>query len=312
MGILILRSSATAGGGGGSWADTIVDFSNFAPELATAGRIVGLNLDNNDYGARADTTNNASVTRIAGGSWDGTAAIRLRPPTGSINNADATYCGIANGIDLSNSGTQSIFRARAGWTMYCGAQWHLLGANSKVTGFLGATTVNGATSANARTAIFDQQWEPGNVTHKVYAVTAATVQSYHQPVSGTAPDGGPDTDKLLQQAATINHAANPPQTGQEWLYWEEYIDYRQDLGNALGLHRVDVWARDGHLGYLEIPLNHNSSWDYSYQYIRTFEYLGGLFNDPSTAHADNFCDVSHFRMMANTATQMGPPSGFLL
>lgn len=296
-----------------SWADVIVDFSDFPPELATAGRIVGLNLDNNDYGARADTTNNASVTRIAGASWDGSAAIRLRPPTGSTPNSDQTYCGIANGLDISNGGANSVFRARVGWTMYCGAQWHLLSANAKVTGFLGAQTAGGATSASARAAVFDQWWHPiEGRTHKLYAVTAMTTQSWHQPISGAFPDEGPDEDKLLQQRSTINHAANPPQTGQEYLYWEQFVDYTQTNGNANGLNRLDVWARDGHLGYLEIPLNHEPSWNYAYQYIRTFEYLGGLFNDPSTAHADNYCDVSHFRMRANSATQMGPPPGFLL
>jgi fibronectin type III domain protein len=289
-----------------AWADVIVGMSAMPVQLAVAGRRVGLDLSGPDYGARADTVNGASVTKIPGGSWDGSTAIRIRPPNGSVDNPDHTYAGIANGIDIWNGGATNVGRCRVGYTMYCGSTYHIFGANAKVTGFLAAQTLGGLTSSGARTALFDQVYNG----KRLYAPTSATVQSWHQPTSGYFPDSGPDTDKLIQQGSTINHAANPPQTGQEWLYWEEYVDYLRDL-NPNGLSRVDCWARGGvYLGFIEIPLTHNASWNFAYQYIAAFEYLGGLFNNPSTADANSYIDVSHFRMVTNTAAPMGPPPGF--
>lgn len=312
LGATSAASASTGSANAGVWADVVVGMAGMGPALATPGRVVGLDLDHGDYGARADTVNGASVTRFASGAYDGSSFIRVRPPTGATSNPNQTYAGIANGVNLWNDGTTDVAQANAGFCMRWGSRYIDLGAPTKLTGFLGAPSLGGATTANARTAVFDERY--GNPIRRILAPTAATVQSWHQPTSGYHPEEGPDTDKLLLGGfASANHGANPPQVAaMEWLYCEQEADYRQDRGNAFGRNRFDVWARDGYLGFIEIPLTHNASWSFANRYIAYFEYLGGLFNLVSTYHDENFVDFSHVVFSTNRArnARMNPPVSF--
>jgi hypothetical protein len=293
-----------------TWADVTVGMAGLGAQLATPGRKVRLDLTGSDYGLRVDTVNGASSSQNLTGAFDGSAYIELRPQTAAVNNANNTYVGVANGANLWNSGSTDVAQSNAGFCMYWGSRYIDLAATAKITGFVGAASLGGETSASAsRAGMFE-------ATHngiRVISITSRTFASYTQPNAGFFPDDGPDEDHLMHVGTAINHANNPPLVGQEWLYFEHEADYRQNRGNANGRNRVDVWARDGYLGYLEVPLNYGTTWDYSYQYIAFYEYIGGLFNNPSTANANNFFRISHVIFSNNRSVndRIGPPPGFL-
>lgn len=309
MGVLILRSSVVEEVGG-DWEDVTVGYSDLGEELATSNRKVRMDLSGSDYGAYVDEVNGASATQLLTGAFDGSAAIELRPQTGTTGNPQNTYVAIAAGADLWNGGTTDVGQSTVGFCAYWGSRYIDLAATAKVTGFVGAQSLGGETNGSAsRTAMFELVYEG----RRIFSITATTVTSYHQPVSGIFPEDGPDADKPVMLGTTINHANNPPLVGQEWLYFEQQVDYRRNAGNADGRNRVDIWARDGYLGYFEIPLTHRADWDFTYDQIAFFEYLGGLFNNPSTANADNFMRFSHVIFSNNRAKddRIGPPPGFL-
>lgn len=319
MGILILRSSAVSS----SWEDVSVGFSSMAAQLATDGRRVRMDITGSDWGEQVDTTNGASVTRVVGGAYDGTDCIRIVPPSGSTPNPNQTYSAIMRGLDLSAGGTHATAQANLGFCVRYGSRYWDLAHTAKVTGILGSQTVGGVTSASARAAIFENfkffitepPSDPSNDIRRCFCVTAMTTQSYHSPPSGPSGiDAGDDVDKLLILGTTTNISNNPPLIGQDWMYFEQEVDYQQGRGNANGRNRLDVWARDGYLGFLEIPLNYESTWNFAYQYAREIEYIGALWNSPGTANASNYLDVSHPIVAVNRAkdSRIGPPPGFLL
>jgi len=315
---LTASGAGSFSGSSGSWADVIASYSAAPAHFAVAGRVVGLDINGSDYGLRLDSVNNASATYFATGAYDGTSFIRLRPPSSSIGNSNQTYCGIANGLEIWNHGAIDVAQCNVGFCMRFGARYTDLTLGSKITGFLMSPSLGGGIpGGSSRAAVFDNFYNPvslGGTQVRIPCVTSTTVQSYHQPTSGTHPDEGPDADKLFFATTTTNHANNPPLIGQEWIYWEQETDVRQDRGNPFGRNRLDVWARDGYLGYLEIPINHDPNWNFANRYIAYFEYLGGLFNAPGVANADNYFDLSHVRFSANRPkdARLGPPPGFLI
>lgn len=302
-------------GASAQWEDVEVDFSDLGTELATDGRKVRMSLTGGDYGARVDTVNGATLTELPTGAFDGTMAIRLTPQTGSTPNGNNTYVSIANGADLWNNGANDIAQINVGFCIYYGSRYIDLAATAKLTGVYAAPSLGGDPSATAsRAAIFELVYSGS----RIFSITATTITSYHQPVDGVFPEDGADADKLMFLGTTSNIAANPPQVGQEWLYFEQEVDYRRNRGNPDGRNRVDVWSRNGYVGFMEIPLTHRElgggEWDFSYQYAAVWEYIGGLFNNPSTANANNFMMISHPIFSANRAKddRIGPPPGFLL
>jgi uncharacterized phage protein (TIGR02218 family) len=303
-------TETTMEAGPSDWEDVTVGMATLGAELATSGRKVRLDLSGSDYGLRLDTGNGASSSQLMTGAFDASPAIELRPQTGSSINPNSTYVGVANGADLWNGGSTDVAQVNCGFCIYYGARYIDLAATAKVTGCVAAQSLGGETSASAsRAAIFELAYEGD----RIFSITATTITSYHQPVSGIFPEDGPDADKLVRLGTSVNHSNNPPLVGQEWLYIEQEVDYRQDRGNPNGRNRVDVWARDGYLGYLEIPLTHRPDWDFSYEYAAFWEYIGGLFNNPSTAHSDNFFRISHVIFSNNRAKddRIGPPPDFL-
>jgi hypothetical protein len=286
-----------------------------AAELATDGRKVRMDITGTDWGEQVDTVNGASVTRVVGGAWDGTDCIRIVPPAGSEPNSNQTYSAIMRGLDLSNGGTHGVAQANLGFCIAYGSRYWDLAHTAKVTGILGSQTIGGVTSASARAAIFENFKVPVTDLRRCFAVTAMTTQSYHIPPSGPSGiDVGDDVDKVFILGSASNHANDPPLVATEVLYFEQEVDYQQGRGNANGRNRLDVWARAGYLGYLEIPLNYEASWNFAYQYAREIEYIGALWNSPGTANANNFLDVSHPIVAVNRAkdSRIGPPPGFLL
>lgn len=326
MGILILRSSAS-GGGSSAWEDVSVGFSGMPAELATDGRKVRMDITGTDWGAVEDDLNGASVTRDVGAAWDGTDAIKIVPPSSQLDNGNkTTYSCIMRGLDLSNGGTKGAAQVNLGFCVAYGSRYWDLAHTAKVTGVLGSQTIGGVTSASARAALFETfkyfavepPSDPTNDIRRCFSVTAMTTQSYHSPPSGPSgidpSGGGQDVDKLLILGDTSNHANDPPLVETEVLYFEQEVDYQQGRGNANGRNRLDVWARDGYLGNLEIPLNYEASWNFAYLYAREIEYIGALWNSPGTANANNFLRVSHPIVAVNRAkdSRIGPPPGFLL
>jgi hypothetical protein len=306
-----------------SWADVTVGFSAMPAQLGgTNGRKVRMDLSGTDWGAtQIDTTNGASVTRISGGAYDGTDCLRLVPPSGSTPNGNQTYCAIMRNLDLSNGGAKDSAQANLGFCIKPGSRYWDLGHQDKLTGIVASLTVGGAENASAsRAAVFDA-FKDVTVSdlRRLWSVTATTVVSYHYPTApGQTFQTGPDANKLMILGNTSNHANDPPLVNSEWLYFEQEVDYRQDRGNANGRNRLDVWARDGYLGFLEIPLtwreqSPGATWDFSYRYARVIEYIGGLWNNPGTANANNYLDVSHPIVAVNRAkdSRIGPPPGFL-
>jgi hypothetical protein len=305
--------------GEAAWEDVEVGFSDMPDELGTNNRKVRMSLTGGDYGAFVDSVNGASATVNTTGAFDGTASIRLVPPSGSTSNPNQTYCCIMRGLDIANGGANNIAQVNLGFCIRFGSRYWDLGHQDKLTGILAANTLGGAPNASAsRAAVFDAYKDIENTDlRRLWSVTATTVASYHYPTSGTFQDTGPDTDKLMILGDTANHANNPPLVNSEWLYFEQEVDYRQDRGNANGRNRLDVWARDGYLGFLEIPLSwreeSGSPWDFTYQFGSFIEYIGGLWNNPGTANANNYIDVSHPIVAVNRAIndRIEPPPGFL-
>jgi hypothetical protein len=307
MSILVLRSSASAGAS--DWQDVTVGSSDMPAELGgTDGRKVRLDLTGTDWGTQLGT--GASATRVVGGAYDGTDCIRLIPPT-----VDDNYSCILRFLDLSNGGAKNVAQTNVGFVVKYGSRYWDLGHTDKLTGVLASQTVGGESSATAsRCGVFDAFNDAGNSDfRRIWSVTATTFASYTQPPNGLFPESGPDADKLAYLGSTTNHASNPPEIGSEELYFEQEVDYRRDRGNADGRNRLDVWARDGYIGYLEIPLTWRADWDFSWTYARTIEYIGGYWNVAGTANADNYLDVSHVIIAVNRAkdSRIGPPPGFL-
>lgn len=310
MPIQILRRnvaipSATA------WQDVTVGASSIPAQLMTDGRKVRLDLVGSDWSTQVDTVNGASVTRVVGGAYDGTDCIRIVPPSGSTPNGNQTYSCILRNIDLSNGGTKDVAQVNLGFCIKYGSRYWDLGQQAKVTGVLGSQTVGGATSSGARAAVFEAfRDQPASDLRRCFAVTSTTISEYYNPPQGGFQGEHPDADMLMLLGSTINHANDPPLVGSEWLYFEQEVDYRQDRGNANGRNRLDVWSRNGYIGYLYCALNYNPAWDFSYRYATLIEYVGALWNNPVTADANDYLDVSHPILSVNRAkdARIGPPT----
>jgi hypothetical protein len=305
MGRFITRSTVTSS----NWEDVSVGMTQMPAQLATDGRKVRMDITGSDWGARVDVVNGASVTRVVGGAYDGTDCIRIVPPSGSTPNEHQTYSSIMTGLDLSISGTKDVAQANLGFCIRYGSRYWDLSHTAKVTGIQAATSVGGEPQAQGRAAIFENFKDlGGGDLRRVFCVTSMTTQAYKEPDNWI--DQGPETDFLFVLGNTSNHANDPPLIATEWLYFEQEVDYRQNRGNANGRNRLDVWARGGYLGWLDIPLTWEATWSFTYAYARQIEYIGALWNSPATAHADNYLEVSHPIVAVNRAKdeRIGPPT----
>lgn len=308
MGQLILRSTASAPAG--DWQDVTTTFSGMPAELAgTDGRKVRLTINSSgsDWGTATGT--GASVTRQTGGAFDSTDCLRIVPPS-----VEQEYSCILRFLDFTN-GTKNVAQVNVGWCARYGSTYWTHGHNDKICGVLASQTVGGdADATQSRAAVFDTTWDRETSDfRRVFSITARTVAEYFNPAQGGYWNEHPSTDLLMFLSSTINHANDPPQVGTEWLYFEQEVDYRQNRGNANGRNRLDVWARDGYIGYLEIPLTNDPTWDFSWQYARSLEFIGGYWNQAGTPDANNYIDVSHVIVANNRAkdARIGPPPGFL-
>lgn len=299
-----------------AWEDVTVGYSDMPAELGgTNGRKVMLDIPSEDWGEQLGT--GASATRIVGGAFDGSDSVRLVPPT-----VDEQYSCILRFLDLSNGGAKNVAQVNLGFCIKYGSRYWDLAGQDKLTGIQASDTVGGEPNGSAsRAAVFEGYLDGGaDDLRRVFCVTATTVASYHQPPSGIFVDTGDDEDKLVILGDTADHENDPPLVDSEWLYFEQEVDYRQDRGNANGRNRLDVWSRDGYLGYLEIPLSWREDgpegggdpWDFSNQYARVIEFIGGYWNDHGTANANNYLELSHVVVAVNRAkdARIGPPDEF--
>lgn len=310
MGRLILRSTASAA----AWQDVTTTFTGMPAQLATDSRKVRLRIDSSgsDWGVSVDTVNNASVTRIAGGAWDGTDCIRIVPPSSQIDNPSNSYSCILRELDLSNGGTKDVSRVTLGYVAKYGSTYWNLGHQAKLTGILPSQTIGGATNVITRAAIYDAFYGGGDLRRVLSVVCGGHAEYYEPPQSGF-PGDNPDAGLMMILGSTIDHANDPPLVGTEDLYIEQNVDFRQTGSNANGRNRVDVWSRTtGYIGFLSAALTTRPDWDFSYQYARTVEYIGGsLWNQPAIAPIDANCyiDVSNPIVSVNRAwgSMIGPP-----
>lgn len=276
------------------WEDVSVGYSDMPAELATDGRKVRMDLTGTDWGTQIDTVNGASVTRVVGGAYDGTDCVRIVPPSGSIANGNQTYSCIMRNLDLSNGGTKNVSRVNLGFVVKYGSRYFDLGNEAKVTGILPSQSIGGATSVAVRAAIYEAFRDSGaSDFRRCFSIICGGVAEYYEPPQGGFQGEHDDEDLLMLLGNSINHANDPPLVGQEELYFEQQVDFRQNGSNAFGRNRVDVWSTTGYIGFLSVPLNNRPDWDFSYQYGTMIEYIGGLWNNPSTANANNYLDVSH-------------------
>lgn len=291
MSCLVLRSSVSVAS---SWEDVTVGYSSMPAQLATDSRKVRMDLVGTDWGTQIDTVNGASVTRVVGGAYDGTDCVRIVPPSGSTPNANQTYSCIMRGLDLSNGGTKDVSRVNLGFCVKYGSRYWDLGNQAKVTGILPSQTIGGDTNVATRAAVYEAFYNSGGSDfRRCFSIICGGVAEYFEPPQGGFQDEHAIGDLMMLLGSTVNHANDPPLVGSEWLYFEQQVDFRQTGSNANGRNRVDVWSRTGYIGFLSVPLNNRPDWDFSYLYGRTIEYIGALWNDPGTADADNYLDVSH-------------------
>jgi hypothetical protein len=296
-----------------SWQDVTVGYSSMPAQLATDSRKVRMDLTGSDWGTQIDTVNGASVTRVVGGAYDGTDCVRIVPPSGSTANPNNTYSCIMRGLDLSNGATKDVSRVNLGFCVKYGSRYWDLGHQAKVTGVLASQTVGGATSVIVRAAIYEAFYNGGGSDfRRCFSIICGGVAEYYEPPQGGFQDEHAIGDLMLLLGSTTNHANDPPLIGSEWLYFEQQVDYRQTGANANGRNRVDVWSRTGYIGFLSVPLNNRPDWDFSYQYATTIEYIGGLWNNPGTADANNYLDVSHPIVSCNRTwgSLIGTPPSF--
>lgn len=316
MGILILRSSAAAGGGGGEWADTyITDVANIGTDLATAGRKVGVEVGSSFTGLSQQLTagNGATMDIVSGGSFDGAEnAVRIYPPTALPGGGDAAYACWLRDLDLWDGGANNIAQMNFRVLVYYGPRYFDLASTAKSWGFQCSTTLG--VGQNHRLGVFDNR-DAINWTNWRYPyLTVTTVGSYHEPETDPFIDGGSDSNKLIEIRGSANHGASPPQTGGEWLCFEDMFDLRTNRGNANGIHRLRVRSRDGVVNrYLDVALTWDAGWDFGAIYAASFEGLGFYYNQAGTANADNYLMFSHATFAANMGINdlIGPPPGFL-
>lgn len=296
-----------------NWQDVTVGYSSMPAQLATDSRKVRMDLVGTDWGTQIDTVNGASVTRVVGGAYDGTDCVRIVPPSGSTPNANQTYSCIMRGLDLSNGSTKDVSRVSLGFCVEYGSTYWNMGETAKVTGILPSQSIGGTTSASTRAAIYEDYNNGGasDFRRVFYLLCGGNPQFFEPPQDGYQ-DAHP-TDLLMLLGSTIDHSNDPPLVGSECLYFEQSVDFRQTGANANGRNRLDVWSRTGYIGLLSAPLTTRPDWDFSYQYGAMIEYIGGLWNDPATADANCYLDVSHPIVSVNRTwgSLIGPPPGFL-
>jgi hypothetical protein len=315
MGILVTRTSIGAGGGGGGdWADTfITDVANISTALATDGQTVGITVGSNFTGLGQQLTagNGATMDIVTGGSFDGLEnAVRIFPPTATVG-GDAQYACWLRFLDLTG-GTNDIAQMNFRTVRYFGPRYFDLAPDAKCWGFQNTTVIG--ESQNHRLAVFDHRQPVWNNWKYPY-LTVTTTPNFHEPPTSGSIDSGPDANKLIEIRGSANHAASPPQTGGEWLCFEEMFDLRQDRGNANGRHKLRVTTRDGVvIRTLSVALNWEPSWDFGARYAGQFEGLGFYFNTAGTGHVDNHVTDSFVTFAANMGINdwIGPPPGFLL
>lgn len=290
-----------------AWEDVTASFSEMPAELGgTDGRKVMLDIPSEDWGEQVGT--GASATRIVGGAFDGSDSIRLVPPT-----VDENYACILRFLDLSNGGAKDAAQVNVGFCIKYGPTYWSHGHQDKLTGVFASQTLGGeANGSLSRAAIFDAFLNPDTDHRRIFSNTATTVANYFNPAAAGFPESGPDPDLLMILGDTIDHENDPPLVGSEWLYFELEVDYRRDRANPDGRNRLDVWARDGYLGYLEIPLTWREDWDFSWTYARVIEFLGGYWNSHGTADAGNYLELSHVIVAVNRAkdARIEPPEEF--
>lgn len=294
----------------GDWADVFVDADGVQAALATDRAIVGVRGDTlSDFNPRLSSGNGATLDYIAAASFDGQEpAIEMRPPTALVGD-DADYASILD-TRLDRSGAANIAQLNFRWLAYYGPQYHSLAPNAKVTGMMLGSNPADPDTYTARIGIFDNKLSG----YLVWAVTSGTTQTYYNPPDGYHPGDGTAANLMAQLSQTINHGNSPPRVGQEWLCFEMVVDARRNRGNADGMNRLVMTARDGTQRELVIPLDWDAGWNFSNQYIGIFEGLGFYFNTAGTANADNYVRWSHCAFSANLDSDelIGPPPGFLV
>lgn len=299
----------------GEWADVYVATSGLGAQLATSGRVVGIDGTNiNDFEPAITASTGCSLTFESGGAYDGENSIKLIPPDNT--SPGNTYCAILNGLNVTNGGSTDIAQINIRFVATFGSRYITDASDPKWLSVHVSTTPGGV--ATNRAAIFERyEADPAYANGRIFAVTSDETQSWHAPaiVGCGYWDCGTPSQKGLIIRTTANHAGSPAVAGpNEPIYFEMELDVRQNRGNANGRNRLYIRTRDGLINRtMEIPLSWEATWNFSWDQIIAIEGLGWYWNNPGVAgHVDNFIRFSHVAISANRAVddEIGPPPGF--
>lgn len=308
-----------SGGESGEWADTYVtDVANIGTALMTDGQTVGIEIGSTFTGLGQSLTpgNGATMEIVSGGSFDGAEnAVKIFPPTNCIggpcdDDHNAEYAGFATGLDVWNDAAHDIKQINIRVLVYYGPRYYDLAPPAKSWGIQVQTVLStSGGDGNNRIGTFDYR-DPGYTNWKYPYQIIEGVQTFCNPREGSFIEDCPAANKLIEIRGSANHAASPPQTGGEWVCFEQVIDVSQSRGNADGLHRLLISTRDGVVSDRELtaPLSINVDWNFTPQYVYLFEGFGFYFNRAGTADADNYIMFSHPTLavnMANSSTLIG-------
>jgi hypothetical protein len=298
--------------GGGEWADVYVDMSASGPELATNGRVVGIDgTDVNAWDPNISAGNGCSITFESAGAYDGENSVKLVPPDTGVQPA---YCGIIGG-NLTNSGANDIAQVNIRFVVVVGPRYIDLASSAKWL-CVGVSTTAAGSRLNRACSFDNYEPDVSLAGGRIWSVTSDETQSWHEPeiIGCYFWDCGTDDEKGFIVRSTAAHSGTPAVGGpNEPLYFELELDVRQNRGNANGRNRLYIRTRDGLIvRTMDIPLTWEGSWSFTWDQIIEIEGLGWYFNTPGTAHADNWIRFSHVAISANRSVgdPIGPPPGF--
>lgn len=299
----------------GGWADVFVAAGAVGPELATDSRVVGVDGTTiDDFLPAISAGNGCTLTFEASGAYDGESSVLLVPPD-TLVGANADYCSILTNADVDNAGAKDVQQINLRFVAVLGPRYIDLAPASKWLSFH-VSTAPGAASTN-RAAAFESYVPEAYAAGRIWAVTADETQSYHEPeiVDCYHPDCGTAEQKGFIVRSTADHSGTPAVGGpNEPIYFELELDVSQLRGNANGRNKLYVKTRDGLIDkYIDIPLNWEGTWSFTWDAIVNMEGLGWFFNTAGTTHVDNWIRYSHIALSANRAVDdpIGPPPGFL-
>ena len=291
MGIFILRSSASAGGGDSGEVST--SWANFDLEENEINR---LDFSAQDYPIW--TPDNATHhTYRATGAWDGSPSARILAPI-----IEQTACGLGGFDNLWKLGTFPIrklnieFQFLAGptlWQNWFGADWKFMIVHTWPS--LIADPDPGGGERPMMNFVRYDGTESDHV--QAWAVGAGTVKDFNDDMYMGAQDG--------------TWMSSPVYGPGEWFSVEFEVIPEVTAEAPNGRIRGVFTRRTGESYSVTIPWNFDSNWTVD-DYVHTVQLIGGFWNDAASSRdANTYYELANIRMAANRSGLLGPRTGFV-